>query len=370
MARIKDLASAFFASKRRIFLLIVPIIISLHFLFGFISKEYHPVQSVVSKAGLGLFSSGGRVNATLMMLCRNSELDGVISSVRQIEDRFNHQHHYPWVFLNDEPFTDEFKKRVSILTQSEVKFGLIPEEDWKQPSWIDEKKAKKSRQDMKKQWVPYADNVAYRNMCRWNSGFFHKHELLLPYKYYWRIEPNVQYFCDIVNDPFQVMQRNGKTYGFTISLVEIPATVATLWEAVKEFMELYPQYIAKNNAMTFVSDNEGADYNFCHYWSNFEVADMDFYRGEAYTKFFEFLDSKGGFYYERWGDAPVHSIAVSILKTKSDVQYFRDIGYKHDNFGHCPSDGEWEKGRCSCDPQESFNKGGYSCTWGWVNLVH
>lgn len=33
-------------------------------------------------------------------------------------------------------------------------------------------------------------------------------------------------------------------------------------------------------------------------WSNFEIADMDFWRGEAYTKFFEFLDSKGGFYYE------------------------------------------------------------------------
>lgn len=33
-------------------------------------------------------------------------------------------------------------------------------------------------------------------------------------------------------------------------------------------------------------------------WSNFEIADMDFWRSEAYTKFFEFLDSKGGFYYE------------------------------------------------------------------------
>lgn len=33
-------------------------------------------------------------------------------------------------------------------------------------------------------------------------------------------------------------------------------------------------------------------------WSNFEIADMDFWRGEAYTKFFEYLDSKGGFYYE------------------------------------------------------------------------
>jgi hypothetical protein len=33
-------------------------------------------------------------------------------------------------------------------------------------------------------------------------------------------------------------------------------------------------------------------------WSNFEIADMDFWRGEAYTAFFEYLDSHGGFYYE------------------------------------------------------------------------
>jgi hypothetical protein len=33
-------------------------------------------------------------------------------------------------------------------------------------------------------------------------------------------------------------------------------------------------------------------------WSNFEIADMDFWRGEAYTAFFDFLDSQGGFYYE------------------------------------------------------------------------
>lgn len=33
-------------------------------------------------------------------------------------------------------------------------------------------------------------------------------------------------------------------------------------------------------------------------WSNFEIGDLDFWRGEAYMKFFEHLDKKGGFYYE------------------------------------------------------------------------
>ncbi len=33
-------------------------------------------------------------------------------------------------------------------------------------------------------------------------------------------------------------------------------------------------------------------------WSNFEIGDLDFWRGEAYSKYFEYLESKGGFYYE------------------------------------------------------------------------
>ncbi len=32
--------------------------------------------------------------------------------------------------------------------------------------------------------------------------------------------------------------------------------------------------------------------------SSVEIADMDFERGEAYQKFFDNLESKGGFYYE------------------------------------------------------------------------
>lgn len=49
----------------------------------------------------------------------------------------------------------------------------------------------------------------------------------------------------------------------------------------------------------------------CSVWSNFEIADMRFWRSKAYSDFFEFLDQKGGFFYERWGDAPVHSIGRS-----------------------------------------------------------
>ena len=33
-------------------------------------------------------------------------------------------------------------------------------------------------------------------------------------------------------------------------------------------------------------------------WSNFEIGDLRFWRGEAYSKYFDHLDHAGGFYYE------------------------------------------------------------------------
>jgi len=44
------------------------------------------------------------------MLARNSDLEGAVRSVRELEDRFNRQFGYPYVFLNEEPFTDNFKR--------------------------------------------------------------------------------------------------------------------------------------------------------------------------------------------------------------------------------------------------------------------
>jgi hypothetical protein len=55
---------------------------------------------------------------------------------------------------------------------------------------------------------------------------------------------------------------------------------------------------------------------------------MDFFRGEAYQAYFDYLDSKGGFYYERWGDAPVHSIAAALFLPKDRIHIFDEIGYE------------------------------------------
>lgn len=53
-----------------------------------------------------------RANATFVILARNTDIDGTVRSIRSIEDRFNREYQYPYVFLNEVPFTDEFKQFV------------------------------------------------------------------------------------------------------------------------------------------------------------------------------------------------------------------------------------------------------------------
>ena len=82
--------------------------------------------------------------------------------MRQIEDRFNHQFHYPWVFLNDEPFTREFRVLTTGMASGEVEYGLIDESEWSTPSWIDTAKAQRAMEDMVTADVIYGGSVSYR----------------------------------------------------------------------------------------------------------------------------------------------------------------------------------------------------------------
>ncbi|KAJ7026981.1 glycolipid 2-alpha-mannosyltransferase-domain-containing protein [Mycena alexandri] len=138
-----------------------------------------------------------RANATFVILARNSDLDSTVRSVREVEDRFNRRHGYPFVLLNDEPFTEEFKRRLNAVASGEVFYGQVPREHWVQPDWIDEDRATKGREQLVADNVIYGGSVSYRNMCRFNSGFFFRHPLLQSFRWYWRIEPDVHFHCDV-----------------------------------------------------------------------------------------------------------------------------------------------------------------------------
>ncbi|KAJ7784885.1 glycosyltransferase family 15 protein [Mycena maculata] len=306
-------------------------------------------------------NSTRRASAVILILARNRNLPGVVSSMTQLEDKFNRKFGYPYVFLNEVPFTEEFKQEITALTSAPVQFGLIPPEHWYQPSWIDESRASAARERMGKAHVIYGDSISYRNMCRFQSGFFFRHELLKPYKYYWRVEPDVNFFCHLDFDPFLFMEGEGKKYAFTVALPEVKKTIRSLWSNVKAFMKQNPDLLSPDNAVDMLLDRTKEYYNMCHFWSNFEIADLDLWRSDAYMKFFEWLDSTGGFYYERWGDAPIHTIGAALFARKDQIHFFKEIGYAHIPYQQCPQGPAHARGRCECDAEKSFEYRGSTC---------
>lgn len=134
------------------------------------------------------------------------------------------------------------------------------------------------------------------------------------------------------SDPFLKMIEHNKTYGFTIAVKELRETVPNifryasayrrlnnitsqgLWEMFVEPQEPakeepkdpnLPEEILQNdlnrNRQSEIDPEsmEGEKYNMCHFWSNFEIARLDWFRSKEYNDFFEMMDRSGGFWMER-----------------------------------------------------------------------
>lgn len=364
-----------------------------------------------------------RANAALVVLARNKEIEGVLQSMHSLERHWNRWFHYPYVFLNDEPFNSTFEEAIRNATDSEVKFGTIDAKTWNFPEWADEESVNEAIAKQGDRAIMYGGMASYHRMCRFYSGAFFNHPLLAEYTWYWRVEPEVKYFCDITYDPFKYMEKHNKVYGFTIIIKELVETVPNLfrhtaafkkehnitskgmWELflkkhedgelgdisgdsgsvrrrkkielqenkkagnlrAKKLQEVLPEeailgdadsknaagrilYTTEENDQVLDIENydylsndipsysiNGETYNMCHFWSNFEIARLDFFRSKEYQEYFQALELTGGFWAERWGDAPVHSLAAGLFLAPEQVHYFRDVGYRHTTIQHCPA---------------------------------
>lgn len=149
----------------------------------------------------------------------------------------------------------------------------------------------------------------------------------------------VQMFAHrFLSDPFIKMIEHNKTYGFTIAVKELKETVPNLFRYASAYKRnnnleskgLWEMFIEEKPEKKEKPDDktagdglpdeilqaqpgyqgapeidpeamEGETYNMCHFWSNFEIARLDWFRSEEYEKFFQMMDRSGGFWMERVG---------------------------------------------------------------------
>lgn len=156
-----------------------------------------------------------QANATIVMLARNSEVDGAVSSVTSLEKQFNRWFHYPIVFLNDQPWDEHFIKSLTGVASGTVRFEVISNDTdlWGFSESVDLGEAREQIAAQGVKGIKYGGLESYhhvslqrrvspyqiqdRRILTNRSRRFYDHEALQQYKWYWRVEPGVRFTCAI-----------------------------------------------------------------------------------------------------------------------------------------------------------------------------
>lgn len=166
--------------------------------------------------------------------------------------------------------------------------------------------------------------VGYRHMCRFFSGLLFRQPALAEFDWYWRLDTDSFIQSDVPDDLFAWMQGKGYTYGYNHIAFDDEVYVEGLWEAHQQFLQ--ERKIKPTFLDNFVQD--GAWNRGCFY-TNFEITNLAFWRSPLYQEYFDYLDRLGGIYFKRWGDAPIHTLALASFVPLSEVHQFRTFAYEH-----------------------------------------
>ncbi|KAM0509380.1 hypothetical protein ACHAPB_001529 [Verticillium nonalfalfae] len=245
-------------------------------------------------------------------MARNSEREQARHTIVSLEQHFNRWYTYPIIFFNDEEWEQEFIDAIRGSTAANVSFEVIPPEVWGFPEGMDADAARAAIKEQEEKNVFHGGEEGYHRMCRFYSGQLYNLDVMQPYRWYWRLDPDTDFYCALTYDPFAEMARTGKVYGYTIALRELLNTVPSLFARTSAYKEAkglptLGLWRATVNAAVLPwplrgwlglfldnTDRRGDSWSGCHYWSNFEIGDMDFFRGRRYQDYFAAMDEAGG----------------------------------------------------------------------------
>jgi len=176
--------------------------------------------------------------------------------------------------------------------------------------------------------APETSTVGYRHMCRFHANDVHRHLDAIGHhdrEFIWRLDDDSSITHPIGYDVFHFMSVNRRKYGFVNLVMDDSACVEGLWANARKFAEKYSSEL--HNESFFETWNDPLVF-----YNNFEISHVSIWRDPLWVKFMDFIDTHGGIYTLRWGDAPLHTIGVSMLLSKHDIHSFSDVGYIHNPF--------------------------------------
>jgi hypothetical protein len=179
------------------------------------------------------------------------------------------------------------------------------------------------------QYYPHPDfpqangfSIGYRHMCRFFAGAMFHHPLILQYKYLWRLDTDSFIVSPICYNIFDKLEQNNCLYGYINIQHDHPGVIKNLWEISEEyFRKLNKCNIFENPQIKFHKNRV--------FYTNFEVFNVEWFAGNDYKNYFDFIDESAGVYKYRWGDHSIRYIALNSLLDEKQLYFYDDIHYFH-----------------------------------------
>jgi hypothetical protein len=319
-----------------------------------------------------------KINAAIFILTQNTVERKIYlkTSLYFLFRNFNKKHNYPIIILHEDDYDKISQQEIIMSVRKDhrhlIKFKQLNKEHFKVPEHIDKEKLKNCI-DM--QPVPYWRNLKYRMMCYfWVKHFFKYTD---EYDYVMRLDDDSLIEEPLKDDLFQICTQKDLVY--MSNIVHIDCGICN-YKMKDLFESILPECKEQLNSGLFVqaSLKEGSIYfdrfkkmqtmlqnKPCEvkefitempimYYNNFFVTSTKFWKQQKVQDIVNKIDADGGIFYYRYGDAPIHTLIVTLLEpnriSRAQFKYSkrlqREVFIDNDNTMHSYMPSSYDNSSC------------------------
>ncbi|KAH6695216.1 nucleotide-diphospho-sugar transferase [Plectosphaerella plurivora] len=316
-----------------------------------------------------------RTRAALICLTSDDETAPTVSTITDLESRFNWVYKYDWTIFSREELSTETKDALSNATSGgAMTFDLVPDDLWLLPE---------SNEGCKDQ---HDDD--FHRKTRWQAGLFALESRLRSFDWYLKVDPGSQFSHDFKFDVFAAMRDTQTCYGANGIGQVSSESARALRETAKSFMARHQQTIMREADFTWIlgpsdtadyADGHNPDHDLdylselgfnehkpqveapdarpsrdmpvntsaadcteihnCQLDARFDMGSLQMLRGAEFRAFFDHLDDEGTFLYHHIPATNVKSLGASLLFPQSNVWRMDDVSCTTAGHAYClPSD--------------------------------
>lgn len=194
---------------------------------------------------------------------------------------------------------------------------------------------------------PYYARLGYRWMCRFWAHTVFSQPFMQNVTSYLRLDTDT-FLVEMPVNPFTILQNENLAYLASVMYKETLANTQGMWETFLRFAsdeQIHPWGLVPLSRQGTDSFSEKdiqempirvaidvlyqRGYNLNYYYNNWEVSRVDVWTSPVYQRLAKHIDTAGGIVIWRWGDAPIRTLSLHLLREVVPSRQYRGLRVYH-----------------------------------------